>query len=434
MSDSKQLTIGRIRFSLSRQLYAALLLPLALQLLLFSGHAFLLGRSESLLETESQVSTTLEHINWLSTQVSQRALFSLQYSVTRNDAYARLRDHTLEMMQEELTYLKHSQSQGGAETSAMMDVMETAQALGGSCDALTRKTTDSFQTTQPCPLLRDNILKFEFAHQAIVKLEKEKLRQLRIQMPQAQRDLRALIVAGVLLNIFLAIFLVRFTAAKIVRRLTALSNEALEMERLHSGRVNRASKYGDELDELQSVFKSMASVINLSVARLREESRTDSLTRLPNRRWLMENLDAHVALARRNSTVLAVAILDIDHFKSVNDKHGHEIGDLVLKSIAATMMSVMRKSDLVARWGGEEFIIVMPQTHLTGAIDALEKLRQEIACKDVVSVGSVTVSAGVTEFRPTKTTFESCLQNADAALYQAKREGRNRIVQSPRVA
>jgi diguanylate cyclase (GGDEF)-like protein len=154
------------------------------------------------------------------------------------------------------------------------------------------------------------------------------------------------------------------------------------------------------------------------------ESRVDALTEIPNRRALEETLAAEISRAERFGHGLAVVLLDLDHFKKTNDTHGHAAGDQLLREVARLLAASARQGDTVARWGGEEFVAVLPETSRAGALQLAERLRAAI---DRVSLGPMRASAscGVASFLPGDST-ETLLAAADAALYRAKENGRNR--------
>lgn len=169
-------------------------------------------------------------------------------------------------------------------------------------------------------------------------------------------------------------------------------------------------------------------------AMLEELVRSDAVTGVTNRRGLMQDLTAEVYRALRYRRPLSVLMVDIDHFKHVNDAHGHAVGDHVLQEVATTMRASVRASDLVARYGGEEFVIVLPETDLIAAGLAAEKLRSAIAAHPFTNGGQpieVTVSVGVaalTEGRLSPAeTARRLIVKADAAMYEAKHAGRNRV-------
>lgn len=151
------------------------------------------------------------------------------------------------------------------------------------------------------------------------------------------------------------------------------------------------------------------------------EVRTDPLTGVNNRRGLDDSLSSQLALMSRYHSMFSVVMLDIDHFKQINDQEGHLYGDRVLQELARLMNESIRETDIVARYGGEEFVIVMPQTELAGAAHFADRLRANIADKL-----DITVSGGVAE-AVEQDDPESLIARADTALYNAKSAGRNRI-------
>ncbi len=163
---------------------------------------------------------------------------------------------------------------------------------------------------------------------------------------------------------------------------------------------------------------------------LLREARSDLLTGLLNRRALQEELAEEIERARRYSRPLSVLLWDIDHFKSVNDSYGHDVGDEVLRQVALSCSAGLRSADRIGRWGGEEFLVVLPETPPEDALALAERLRQRIAecvtCTRGCQV-QVSVSVGVTSFS-SDDRWEEVYTRVDAALYQAKRTGRNRCV------
>ncbi len=159
---------------------------------------------------------------------------------------------------------------------------------------------------------------------------------------------------------------------------------------------------------------------------------TDSLTGLYNRRYMESHLTSLVQRAADRGKPISVLIMDIDYFKSVNDTHGHDVGDEVLKEFADRLARNVRGIDLACRYGGEEFIVVMPDTDVAFAYSVAERLRREVADKGFRTGGDktleITTSIGVTSLNGPNDTIENLLKRADQALYRAKREGRNRVV------
>ncbi|WP_420933216.1 diguanylate cyclase [Alteromonas sp. A081] len=155
-------------------------------------------------------------------------------------------------------------------------------------------------------------------------------------------------------------------------------------------------------------------------------SMTDQLTKIPNRRKLELELERELSRANRYKNSLTLIVIDIDLFKQVNDTYGHQVGDMVLISVAKLIADNIRRSDIIARWGGEEFIIMSTQTALAGALKLAEKVRRLLAAYKMDVVGTITASFGVAEYRQNESA-ESFFKRADTLLYKAKKAGRNRV-------
>jgi len=186
-------------------------------------------------------------------------------------------------------------------------------------------------------------------------------------------------------------------------------------------------------EELRQLNAELESIVAERTRELVEKNRelevlsvTDRLTGLFNRRKLDELLEEELARCRRYDVEFAVIIMDIDHFKRVNDSHGHHVGDVVLQAMAQILRERTRDADALARLGGEEFVILCRHAGLEGAMDTAERIRAAIAGHDFPGVGQVTASFGVAACCESDTT-ETLLERADAALYRAKAAGRNRV-------
>ncbi len=156
----------------------------------------------------------------------------------------------------------------------------------------------------------------------------------------------------------------------------------------------------------------------------------DELTGSLNRRALMASVERERARAERSGAAFSIGMIDLDHFKSVNDERGHGVGDQVLRGFAETVRETMRVTDEFGRYGGEEFLIVLIGTELPAALEALERIRSAVQARDWRDIApglAQTVSAGVASYRKGET-VEQLLHRADQALYEAKRAGRNRVV------
>jgi diguanylate cyclase len=168
-----------------------------------------------------------------------------------------------------------------------------------------------------------------------------------------------------------------------------------------------------------------------AVVRIQELATRDELTGLINRRHMSELLEQERQRAVRSGRGFCLALVDVDHFKTFNDAHGHAAGDDVLRFFARQAPSALRTTDIVARWGGEEFVVLMPDAHLPAARAGVERLRERVAATPA-ALGSgtplrVTVSCGLTEHIAGETVAQA-LERADRALYDAKAQGRNRTV------
>lgn len=172
----------------------------------------------------------------------------------------------------------------------------------------------------------------------------------------------------------------------------------------------------------------------VEMARLYERAaRTDELTELPNRRDMSQHLNQEFSRYERSGNHFSIILIDLDHFKRVNDEFGHDAGDYVLTEFASLLKATCRQSDFPSRWGGEEFLLLLPDTALLQALVMAERLRRQIETYDFVHKGqrvAMTMSAGVCSISQTQS-VEQLLKQADVNLYEAKMKGRNQIV--PRV-
>lgn len=166
-------------------------------------------------------------------------------------------------------------------------------------------------------------------------------------------------------------------------------------------------------------------------AQLKDQAQRDALTGVFNRRYLVEVLERELAQAQRQGLPLSLMLMDLDHFKRVNDTHGHQVGDEVLRGAAALLSGHVRAGDVVCRYGGEEFLLLLPGMPEAQAVERAECCRRELA-ERTITVGPaevrVTVSIGVVTFPVHGDSAASLIQAADRALYVAKREGRDRVV------
>ena len=217
--------------------------------------------------------------------------------------------------------------------------------------------------------------------------------------------------------------------------LTAKGHQTEIIEGLEAGADDYITKPFD-LQELKARLRAGKRILELQeqlvTAReqLRIQATHDSLTGLFNRMAILEALDREVTRSNREKKPLAVIMADLDHFKEINDTHGHQAGDIVLRETARRMSASLRAYESVGRYGGEEFLVVVPGSDLDAAVELAERLRQGVSAEAVCVAGatiSTTVSLGLAVSTADVSRPDQLLHQADEALYAAKRAGRNRI-------
>jgi diguanylate cyclase (GGDEF)-like protein len=193
------------------------------------------------------------------------------------------------------------------------------------------------------------------------------------------------------------------------------------------------SQLGAALDEMAEQLQKRQRELQQALADLTEQATTDALTGLYNRRFFRDALNREIASANRKGFPFSVILLDIDHFKRVNDAFGHDAGDVVLKEIAAVLRASVRDSDIAVRHGGEEFAILLPETAVDVAAERAERLRQRLE-QHQITYGTkalrITASFGVVQNRPGDADASALMKAVDAAMYSAKASGRNKVVVS----
>lgn len=192
----------------------------------------------------------------------------------------------------------------------------------------------------------------------------------------------------------------------------------------------------DDFQKLETEYQKTKRTLEIReievraiLAQAHELANTDVLTFLPNRRKIIASLQEEVIRSNRYGTALSISILDLDHFKNVNDTYGHTTGDEVLRSVAARLREQIRHPDTIGRYGGEEFLIVLPNSQIQAAAEQASRLCQQIRKTSIdanTHVLSVTISVGVAQFRVGQENWEGFLHRADEALYEAKNAGRDR--------
>lgn len=208
-------------------------------------------------------------------------------------------------------------------------------------------------------------------------------------------------------------------------RLSAAANQAQNLEALVERRNAELSARLLDLNEARAAAETANQGLQRALEQVEEAAATDRLTGAWNRRRFEEAALAEIALAHRRREPLSLLMFDLDHFKAVNDAHGHGAGDTVLAGTAQTVRMYLRASDSLVRWGGEEFLVMAPATRLEGAMGLAEKLRAAVAAIEYPEVGRVTMSLGVSQYALGESLME-WIKRTDQALYAAKSGGRNR--------
>jgi two-component system cell cycle response regulator len=220
---------------------------------------------------------------------------------------------------------------------------------------------------------------------------------------------------------------------------TGRGNEMIASQVMKAGAYDYLPKEMLNKESLsRSITNTMEKVglkreINLAQEKMADMSTRDELTGLYNRRYLMGVLEREVSRAKRYETDLALCMLDLDHFKRINDTYGHPAGDIVLSEIARMLKECIRQSDLVCRYGGEEFVVILPNTDVKKAKSVTERFRKNVAkyqFKHNSSQFQITVSVGIASYgHEGDQSLTQLIEMADKALYQAKRTGRNKVIE-----
>lgn len=216
----------------------------------------------------------------------------------------------------------------------------------------------------------------------------------------------------------------------VLRDITARRQAEAALREAHQALERRVAERTEELTRINLALQQEIEARARMQQELERLATTDTLTGIRNRRAFDEQLALELTRARRYGQKLALILLDIDHFKRINDRHGHQVGDRVLVDLAHVVGSRLRASEVFARWGGEEFIILAPNSDAEDAALLAEEVRARVEAHDFPEVGRVTVSLGVTEYTAEDST-DSLWKRADTALYRAKTAGRNRVEVEP---
>ena len=237
--------------------------------------------------------------------------------------------------------------------------------------------------------------------------------------------IRNILIFGTLLGILFA----SIAAILLIRSIVRPLNKAVtHFKHISEGNMNENISVSgqDEIGQVLSGLAAMQGKLKILISDLDQLARTDELTGAWNRRRFEETVETEMDRLRRYGQRLSLMILDVDHFKKINDLYGHSIGDRVLIYLSNTIRSSLRVSDSLTRWGGEEFIILCPNTTAETVSKLAERLRKKVASIKFQEVGNITLSFGVAECGAEET-WEQWLHRADEALYLAKSGGRDRV-------
>ncbi|WP_331460890.1 sensor domain-containing diguanylate cyclase [Pseudoalteromonas sp. SCQQ13] len=231
-----------------------------------------------------------------------------------------------------------------------------------------------------------------------------------------KRTLPTVVITLILIGLF-AHFI-----SKPLKRLADIANRTDELN--HESELKKVKSWYFESQQLKTAMLKGESVLQLQIGQLRHDAQTDPLTGLHNRRSLKVWLDKLI----HEQTLFTILEIDIDFFKRVNDTYGHDKGDETLKALTVLIQSIARKDDIVARIGGEEFVLVIPNQNSEGAFKIAERLRLAVESSYIDTVGYITISIGIASYPEHGTNIEQVFKKADNALYYAKEHGRNRSV------
>jgi len=196
------------------------------------------------------------------------------------------------------------------------------------------------------------------------------------------------------------------------------------LKELVKNRTEKLENKNIELIKIQKSLEMKQEELKNALNNVRRISRTDLLTKLPNRRYMLEKINEEIERYKRNGKNFSIIIADIDFFKKFNDTYGHEIGDLVLKEVSKTLNKTKRETDFLARWGGEEFLIILPETTIDQALISAERFRKDIMdmkCKCENEILKVTMTFGISEYNKLLN-IDKNIDQADQALYEGKKE------------
>ncbi|MDR3640396.1 MAG: diguanylate cyclase [Humidesulfovibrio sp.] len=378
----------------------------------------------------------------------QMVAFERQYLVTRQRPDIQSALNACFALRTALRAKENAQGRNWPETERLLDrYVEIARQIPDVDVAIRSKLNDFTLQAKAVDPISVNL-------KTLATAEVERARS---RISKASKLSMLIIVATAITGLIFVLLVAAIIHASITRKIVALTRSAEEM-RAGNLKASVASDSSDEVGVLASSFNDMSNsmqqlvgnlenIVQQRTAELTEArdrlqllvkeldgknqaleilSVTDRLTGLANRRKLEAALQSELLRARRYGKIFSIILLDVDHFKVVNDTYGHAAGDSVLMKLATLLTKNSRETDIVGRWGGEEFLIICPETNLALVSTLAERYRTELERSDFGQVGQVTSSFGVTDCREGDDVPE-IIQRADEALYRAKESGRNRV-------
>lgn len=250
---------------------------------------------------------------------------------------------------------------------------------------------------------------------------------IRAEIGARQKQATLYLLVSILITL-MVVLLAYYTVARILQALSILIKTLRSIRSTHNfGLRVEEQANADEFGQISLSINDLLTYTDKLIQEKEELANTDLLTGVRNRRSFLEQATQEYQRKKRYNTALSVVICDIDHFKSINDTHGHDVGDEVLRRFAQLLREDVRECDVLARWGGEEFIILAPETKEAGAMGLCEKLRTRVAETEFPGAGRITCSFGIAESAENDT-FGVTFKRADEALYAAKTSGRNRVM------
>jgi diguanylate cyclase (GGDEF)-like protein len=410
------------------------------------------GLESRLAAVESEVETLAKRSPSTLLLFRQMALQHRQYIVTRQRPFMQLAMNTCEELRKTF----------GAQSGLSPADREAAKLLLEQHQELARQIPDIDVAIRS--KLNDFTLQARSVDPISANLKSlttQEVERARSRIASASRVSTAIILVTTITGLCFVLLVAAVIHTSVTRKLVALTRSAEEMRAGHLEAIVEVDSR-DEVGVLAASFKEMAQRMNQLVCNLENmvqvrtaeltETRdrlvtlvselddknhaleilsvTDRLTGLANRRKLESSLQAELLRARRYDKEFSVIMLDIDRFKIINDTFGHQTGDAVLAQLAAILRDNARETDIVGRWGGEEFLIICPETSLLVVTALAERYRQEMERTDFGPVGQVTSSFGVTAIQEGDN-MQTLVRRADEALYRAKESGRNRVESDP---